>query len=91
MTPEERYRLLWEGWLQAKTPQHRSSYEAAMDACQLQIALSPRDPKWAEFLKTMPQSYHDYWRKAADLVQPHHLIHGDRGLSNVLTKPGRPN
>lgn len=84
MTPEDCYRAIWQDYLRARTEKQRDILEKAMDRLQAKIATGPGDPKWQEFLKTMPQSYHDHWRKA-------HALHQAAFAGLMAMGRGRPN
>lgn len=63
----ETYRYLFGLW-QAASPDQRPILEMAMDAVQCEIAHGPADPRWHEFLRTMPAAYHEFWSQYDHLL-----------------------
>ena len=55
------YREAWEKYLTAND-ETKAELERIMNAAQEHIAWGPADPKWIEFIKTLP-GFISYWDK----------------------------
>jgi hypothetical protein len=57
---EAAYAAAWQQWCLTSDDGKKRELEQVMDALQPKIAVSPKDPRWPAFIKTLP-GYEQFW------------------------------
>lgn len=60
---ESMYASAWAGWSLTTDRTRKRELEIVMDALQVHIATGPEDPRWIDFIDTLP-GYQETWGKA---------------------------
>jgi hypothetical protein len=63
-TAEAEYRACWLAYLGCKDPAQKEMLEKEMDRLQPQIAYSPQDKRWDDFVDTLP-GFREFWGRFA--------------------------
>jgi len=62
---EQIYAVAWKAWLLTTFPETKARLETIMDEQQIKIASGPGDPRWVDFIETLP-GYKDFWKRIGD-------------------------
>ena len=57
---EEKYRAAWTQYCLSSNQRTKLAMESLMDEIQPQIARGPMDPRWKEFIDTLP-GFQEFW------------------------------
>lgn len=64
---ESAYATCWTNWVFSFDPIRRRELGEIMDCLQCEIAVGPHDPRWENFISTLP-GYQDFWKRWAKSI-----------------------